>query len=79
MSKNLVERLRDAAELATPERVRENLCNEAAGNIEGLTAALNECAMRLGLMVLVHRDFSDANAKAIEMANVALGRSERSA
>ena len=38
----LVGRLRDAAELATPERVRENLCNEAACRIEYLEQKLSE-------------------------------------
>ena len=36
MSKPLTERLRDAASLATPDRVRENLCSEAAGEIKRL-------------------------------------------
>jgi hypothetical protein len=43
----LVTRLRNAALLATPDRVRENLCNEASYAIETLTEANRELLAEL--------------------------------
>lgn len=41
-----------------------------------LIAALKECGLRLGALCLASGDFSDANAKALDMANAALAKAE---